>query len=170
MTTGIRTTHARAGEQSLTFSREFNAPATLVFDAHTDPDLFVHWMGPGGTHVQIRAFDARTGGEFDYVVVGMVTPSTTDGRSSARITRSRRRLGSSTPGSSSASPASRHSKPSRSSTWAATAAASTACPSTHQSNTAPPLSSGTRAVKAWTRTSNASTNSSPRCDRLGRRL
>lgn len=70
MTTPSRTVHAPAGEQSLTFEREFAAPVELVFRAHVDPDLFTRWVGPTGTEVRVEHFDARTGGAFHYVVVG----------------------------------------------------------------------------------------------------
>lgn len=62
------TEHSRAGEQSIQHRREFNAPAALVQRAHTDPDLFVRWMGPRGTTVRLDRFDATTGGAFRYVV------------------------------------------------------------------------------------------------------
>ena len=64
------TVHARAGEMALTFSREFSAPAALVFRAHTESDLFARWMGPEGTTCRMETFDARTGGAFRYTVVG----------------------------------------------------------------------------------------------------
>jgi uncharacterized protein YndB with AHSA1/START domain len=64
------TVHARVGEQSLSFVREFDAPAELVFRAHTDPELFVRWMGPRGTSVRLDEFEPVTGGRFRYSVVG----------------------------------------------------------------------------------------------------
>ena len=70
MTATGATVHVRAGEQSLTFSREFDAPAALVFRAHVEPELFVRWMGPRGTSVDLDRFDASTGGAFRYHVVG----------------------------------------------------------------------------------------------------
>jgi uncharacterized protein YndB with AHSA1/START domain len=65
-----RTVHAQGGEQSLTFSRNFQAPAQLVFRAHVEPDLFVRWLGPRGSEVRLERFEARTGGAFRYTVVG----------------------------------------------------------------------------------------------------
>lgn len=65
-----RTVTARAGEQSLSFSREFEAPATLVFGAHTDAALIARWTGPRGTQMTMREFDARTGGSWSYVISG----------------------------------------------------------------------------------------------------
>lgn len=65
-----QTTHERISEQSLLLTREFDASVELVFRAHVEPDLFGRWIGPRGSTVRIRSFDARTGGEFSYVVVG----------------------------------------------------------------------------------------------------
>ena len=59
-----------AGEQTIRFTREFEAPAERVFAAHVDPDLIPRWIGPRGTTVEMRHFDARTGGSWSYVVVG----------------------------------------------------------------------------------------------------
>lgn len=62
------TTHERNGAQSLVHRREFDAPAAAVQRAHTDPELFVRWMGPQGTSVRLDRFDPVTGGAFRYVV------------------------------------------------------------------------------------------------------
>lgn len=70
MTAPIRTIHARATDSSLTFSREFAAPAARVFAAHTDAALFTRWMGPEGTRCDLDRFDAVTGGGFRYRIVG----------------------------------------------------------------------------------------------------
>jgi uncharacterized protein YndB with AHSA1/START domain len=59
-----------AGEQTISFTREFEAPAARVFAAHVDPDLIPRWIGPRGTTVEMRHFDPRTGGSWSYVVVG----------------------------------------------------------------------------------------------------
>jgi len=68
--TNPRTVTVEPGTQSIAFSREFEAPAARVFEAHVDPDLLAQWTGPRGTHVDIRVFDPRTGGSWSYVVVG----------------------------------------------------------------------------------------------------
>jgi uncharacterized protein YndB with AHSA1/START domain len=69
---GIRrpgaTEHIRVGDQSFRHRREFDAPATAVQRAHTEPDLFRRWMGPRGTTVRLDRFDVVTGGAFRYVV------------------------------------------------------------------------------------------------------
>lgn len=46
--------------------REFDAPPEKVFRAHTDPDLFVQWLGPRSTETQIHHFDCRRGGSYRY--------------------------------------------------------------------------------------------------------
>jgi uncharacterized protein YndB with AHSA1/START domain len=62
------TVHAREGDMSLSFTREFDAPAEYVFRAHTEQALFVQWMGPRGTACQVDHFDAATGGAFRYTI------------------------------------------------------------------------------------------------------
>jgi uncharacterized protein YndB with AHSA1/START domain len=66
--TNERTVVAPQGQQTISFSREFDAPAQLVFDAHTDPDLLARWTGPRGTQLTMREFNARTGGCWSYVI------------------------------------------------------------------------------------------------------
>lgn len=68
--TNKRTVTAAPGEQRISFSREFEAPAALVFAAHTDADLLAQWIGPRGTQLKMREFDARTGGCWSYVIAG----------------------------------------------------------------------------------------------------
>lgn len=68
--TNQRTVTANAGEQSISFSREFEAPATRVFEAHTDAELIAKWTGPHGTQLTMREFDPRTGGSWSYVISG----------------------------------------------------------------------------------------------------
>ena len=58
------------GTQTISFTREFEAPSARVFAAHVDPDLIPQWIGPRGTTVEMRHFEARTGGSWSYVVVG----------------------------------------------------------------------------------------------------
>lgn len=70
MTVPHPTLHARAGETSLAFAREFDAPAALVFRAHTEVALFVRWMGPSGTTCHVERFDAVTGGGYRYSIGG----------------------------------------------------------------------------------------------------
>ncbi|PJZ44234.1 SRPBCC family protein [Leptospira brenneri] len=37
--------HAEDGKQELTIEREFDLPVSLVFKAHTEPELIEQWMG-----------------------------------------------------------------------------------------------------------------------------
>src|SRR3712207_8004519 len=47
-------------------TREFDAPPSKVFRAHTDPDLVVQWPGPRGLEMRIDHYDCRTGGAYRY--------------------------------------------------------------------------------------------------------
>ena len=66
-----RTVIALPAEQTISFSRKFEAPAARVFEAHTDPGLLARWTGPVGTTVTLREFDPRTGGSWSYIVKGL---------------------------------------------------------------------------------------------------
>jgi len=68
--TNQRSVIMHAGEQTIAFSREFEASAARVFEAHTDAALVSQWIGPRGTQLTMREFDARTGGSWSYVVSG----------------------------------------------------------------------------------------------------
>ena len=50
--------------------REFDAPPSKVFRAHTDPELVVQWLGPRGLEMTIDHYDCRTGGSYRYLHVG----------------------------------------------------------------------------------------------------
>ncbi|NNF62916.1 MAG: SRPBCC family protein [Acidimicrobiia bacterium] len=47
-------------------TREFNAPVSSVFRAHTDPALYARWIGPHELTTTIGEWDCRTGGEWSY--------------------------------------------------------------------------------------------------------
>lgn len=47
--------------------REFDAPPSAVFRAHTDPELVVQWLGPRDLEMVIDHYDCRTGGSYRYV-------------------------------------------------------------------------------------------------------
>lgn len=57
---------AEPGKQELFITREFDAPRELVFRAHTDPDLYVQWVGPRDLTMTIDKFDMRDGGSYKY--------------------------------------------------------------------------------------------------------
>jgi uncharacterized protein YndB with AHSA1/START domain len=48
-------------------TREFNAPAALVFDAVTKADLIKRWYGPPGSLESCES-DARVGGSYRFVM------------------------------------------------------------------------------------------------------
>jgi uncharacterized protein YndB with AHSA1/START domain len=50
-------------------TREFDAPPSKVFRAHTDRDLVAQWMGPRSTQTRIDEWDCRTGGSWRYVSI-----------------------------------------------------------------------------------------------------
>jgi uncharacterized protein YndB with AHSA1/START domain len=58
---------AEPGKQELFISREFDAPCELVYRAHTDPDLFVQWLGPRGYEMVLETFEPYSGGRWRYV-------------------------------------------------------------------------------------------------------
>jgi uncharacterized protein YndB with AHSA1/START domain len=55
------------GKQELFITREFDAPRELVFKAHTDPDLFVQWLGPRGYEMVLETFEPYSGGRYRYI-------------------------------------------------------------------------------------------------------
>ncbi|HEX3343821.1 MAG TPA: SRPBCC family protein [Polyangiaceae bacterium] len=63
------TTVERASDRELVVTRTFNAPARIVFDAWTKPELLQRWWAPrslGVTLFQCEA-DVRVGGRYRYV-------------------------------------------------------------------------------------------------------
>ncbi|MGB7070159.1 MAG: SRPBCC family protein [Pyrinomonadaceae bacterium] len=60
------TVTADPGKQELFITREFDAPRELVFKAHTDPELYIQWVGPRDLTMKIEKFDMRDGGSYRY--------------------------------------------------------------------------------------------------------
>ncbi len=58
---------AEPGKQELYITREFDAPRELVFKAHTDPDLYVQWLGPRGYEMTLETFEPVSGGRYRYI-------------------------------------------------------------------------------------------------------
>jgi len=58
---------AEPGKQEVFITREFDAPRELVFRAHTDPKLFVRWLGPREYTMKLERLDAKTGGSYRYI-------------------------------------------------------------------------------------------------------
>ncbi|MGY1821605.1 SRPBCC family protein [Geodermatophilus sp. SYSU D00079] len=69
MTTATHETQITADTEVplIRITREFDAPPSKVFRAHTDPDLPVQWLGPRGLEMSIDHYDCRTGGSYRYV-------------------------------------------------------------------------------------------------------
>ncbi len=57
---------AEPGKQELFITREFDAPRELVWRAHTDPELYIQWVGPHGMTMNIEHWDCRDGGSYRY--------------------------------------------------------------------------------------------------------
>lgn len=60
------TVTAETGKQELFIIREFDAPRELVFRAHTDPNLYVQWVGPNDLKMTIDKWDCREGGSYRF--------------------------------------------------------------------------------------------------------
>jgi uncharacterized protein YndB with AHSA1/START domain len=49
-------------------TRDFAATPEQLFRAHTDPTLFVQWIGPDSLTSTVEYWDARSGGNWKYVM------------------------------------------------------------------------------------------------------
>ena len=58
---------AEPGLPFLDLERSFDAPKELLYQAHTDPDLLVQWLGPRRLSTTVEAFEVRDGGRWRYV-------------------------------------------------------------------------------------------------------
>jgi uncharacterized protein YndB with AHSA1/START domain len=58
---------AEPGVQELFIIREFDAPRELVFKAHTDPELYVKWVGPRGYEMTLEEFEPVSGGKWRFI-------------------------------------------------------------------------------------------------------
>jgi uncharacterized protein YndB with AHSA1/START domain len=61
-----RTTVERQSERELVVTRTFNAPARIVFEAWTRPELFRQWWLPASMGMSLRSceMDVRVGGKY----------------------------------------------------------------------------------------------------------
>jgi uncharacterized protein YndB with AHSA1/START domain len=64
---GTTTIESVADMPAITMSREFAATPAQLVRAHTDPEIFVQWVGPVGSSLELDYWDARTGGSWRYV-------------------------------------------------------------------------------------------------------
>ena len=64
-----QTTTERTSERELVVTRTFNAPARLVFEAWTTPELFKQWWVPKSCGLTLVSYEAdvRTGGTYRLV-------------------------------------------------------------------------------------------------------
>lgn len=60
------TVTAEPNKQELFITREFDAPRHLVFKAHTDPDLYVQWVGPIDLTMTIQKWECHEGGAYKF--------------------------------------------------------------------------------------------------------
>ena len=66
MTGNITVTITTPSDREAVVVRDFNAPARLVFDALTRPDLIKRWYGPPGS-IESCESDPRPGGSWRFV-------------------------------------------------------------------------------------------------------
>lgn len=64
-----RTTVERTSDRELVVTRTVNAPARLVFEAWTTPELIMRWWAPASFGITFLSCetDVRTGGSYRYV-------------------------------------------------------------------------------------------------------
>ncbi len=58
---------AEPGTQQIIMTREFDAPAALVYRAYTEPDLLVQWLGPRRMAMRVDRYENRDGGYWRFV-------------------------------------------------------------------------------------------------------
>ena len=58
------------GRYEIVASRLISAPATLVFDAFSDPDNITHWWGPQGFRTTTHSMDFKVGGNWLFTMHG----------------------------------------------------------------------------------------------------
>jgi uncharacterized protein YndB with AHSA1/START domain len=57
-------------DRELVFSRLFDAPREMVFQAWADPEQIVQWWGPKGFTTTTQKFDLRPGGVWNHIMHG----------------------------------------------------------------------------------------------------
>ncbi len=65
--TNSLTVTAPEGVPFIDIEREFDFPVEAVFQAHSEPDLYVKWVGPRGYEMKLTEFDFTTGGRYRYI-------------------------------------------------------------------------------------------------------
>jgi uncharacterized protein YndB with AHSA1/START domain len=52
---------------AMDFTRDFDAPASVLFRAHADPEIVKQWLGPRGYEISVDRWDFRSGGGYRYL-------------------------------------------------------------------------------------------------------
>ena len=81
---GTTTIEADPNLPLIRMTRDFRATPAQLVRAHTDPELFVKWVGPDGIDTHLDHWDARTGGSWRYVSTAAATRSTPSTAASTR--------------------------------------------------------------------------------------
>ncbi|MFT3704284.1 MAG: SRPBCC family protein [Agriterribacter sp.] len=58
---------AEKGKQEIIITREFDAPRELVFQAYTDPEILVQWLGPREMTLRFETFASKAGDSYRYI-------------------------------------------------------------------------------------------------------
>jgi uncharacterized protein YndB with AHSA1/START domain len=64
---------AEPGKQEMRTTRKFDAPRELVFQAFTDPELYVQWLGPRRLTTMLDTFEFEGLPEAGHVALEMLT-------------------------------------------------------------------------------------------------
>ena len=70
MTEKLIEVNESAADREIVFTRVFDAPRRMVWDAWTDPKQLVLWWGPKGFTTTIEQMDVRAGGVWKLVMHG----------------------------------------------------------------------------------------------------
>jgi uncharacterized protein YndB with AHSA1/START domain len=65
-----RSNESSTADRELVFTRVFDAPRELVFEAWTDPTQITNWWGPRGFTTTTEKFDFRAGGQWIHTMHG----------------------------------------------------------------------------------------------------
>ena len=57
-------------DTNLTITREFSAPRDLVWKVWTEPEHIAQWFGPVGFSTRVDKHELKSGGRFEYVMIG----------------------------------------------------------------------------------------------------
>ena len=60
------TVTAQPGVPFVDIGREFDAPVAAVYRAYTEPELVAQWLGPNRLEIDIKEYDVRPGGKWEY--------------------------------------------------------------------------------------------------------